>query len=210
MSSARSLRSIARSRLTRERKCLSVLHLGHIQSHQDSHSPLRFGFSKVPQHGVMGVARFLPNRSCAHAVSGQHLESRARCIQSPGSTLEACSFFRGSMATAPRSLIMCILLSVVLRCAGLTTLRTSAARLIHLPTVFAPLHRLPLSVLAGDCGGDCCKPGVLENVRSRLSGSLVDFQGGQRRRGIKFDGFPWLVHDAASRIPTSLDTFGCD
>ena len=210
-SSARHGGLLSRSRLTRELKCLSVLHLGHIQPSQYTHSPAGFWSGEVPQHGMMAVARFFPNSSCAHAVPGQQLKSTFCCVHLPLFTFDVCGEFLRSMAGAEGVLIFEIFLPVVLHCATLTALLAGAAWLIHCPAADArPLHRLPLCFLGRFCasvglcrGSDCGNPGKFKDILGRPSGLLgVDCQGGQRRLGIKFDGFPWLVHDAAFRIPT--------
>ena len=119
-----------------------------IQPPEYAHPPLGFGTGKVPQHCVMAVAQFSRNRTRAHAVRMQHLESAARCVHLPGSALAALNVFRCSMAGAVSSLIFRVHLPVMPRSAALATLLIGAggnvltATLDARPLRLAP-HRLP-------------------------------------------------------------------
>jgi hypothetical protein len=93
----------------------------HICSAQDSHSELGFRSGKVPQHGVMAAAQFPRNRSCAHAVRVQKLESTARCVHLPGSALAALDVFPCSMTGAVSPLIFRVHLPVMRRSTAPTT-----------------------------------------------------------------------------------------
>ena len=114
-----------------------MLHLWHIRSPQDTHSPASFGLAEVPQDHVMRAAQFLRNGSCAHAVRVQRFRSTFCSVHSPCSAFAAGGLFGASMALAEPCLILCVHLSVVLHCAARTTLQPDARRQAHFAAVDA-------------------------------------------------------------------------